>query len=53
MALIAVIPVLMQGSGGLGSMVIGGTSLLIVVAVAIDSMKQIEGQLTMRDYEGF
>ena len=31
----------------------GGTSLLIVVGVAIDTMKQLEAQLLMRNYEGF
>jgi len=32
---------------------IGGTSILIAVGVAIDTMKQIEAQLLMRQYEGF
>jgi len=32
---------------------LGGTSLLIAVGVAIDTMKQIEAQLLMRQYEGF
>lgn len=31
----------------------GGTSLLIVVGVALDSMKQLENQMLMRNYEGF
>ncbi len=31
----------------------GGTSLLIVVGVAMDTMNQIEAQLIMRHYEGF
>ena len=31
----------------------GGTSLLIVVGVALETMKQIEAQLMMRNYEGF
>ncbi len=31
----------------------GGTSLLIVVGVALDTMKQMESQLLMRHYEGF
>jgi preprotein translocase subunit SecY len=53
LAAIAVLPLVMQQAGGLSSMVVGGTSLLIVVSVAIDSMKQVESQLTMRDYEGF
>jgi preprotein translocase subunit SecY len=31
----------------------GGTSLLIVIGVALDTMKQLEAQLMMRNYEGF
>jgi len=31
----------------------GGTSILIVVGVALDTMKQMEAQLLMRHYEGF
>jgi preprotein translocase subunit SecY len=31
----------------------GGTSLLIVVGVAMDTVQQIEAQLVMRNYEGF
>jgi preprotein translocase subunit SecY len=34
------------------TMAIGGTSLLIVVSVVIETVKQIESQLTMREYEG-
>ncbi len=30
-----------------------GVSILIVVGVALETMKQIESQLTMRNYEGF
>jgi preprotein translocase subunit SecY len=32
---------------------IGGTSLLIIVGVAIETMQAIEAQLLMRNYEGF
>lgn len=53
LAAIAVLPLVLQQTTGLQSMVIGGTSLLIVVSVVIEMMKQIESQLTMRDYEGF
>ncbi|HMK91786.1 MAG TPA: preprotein translocase subunit SecY, partial [Thermoleophilia bacterium] len=31
----------------------GGTSILIVVGVALDTMRQMEAQLLMRHYEGF
>ncbi|NQU83879.1 MAG: preprotein translocase subunit SecY [Parcubacteria group bacterium] len=49
---IAVLPLLMQQLTGT-SLVIGGTSLLIVVSVVIEIVKQTESQLTMREYEGF
>jgi preprotein translocase subunit SecY len=32
---------------------LGGTSILIVVGVALDAMRQMESQLRMRHYEGF
>ena len=48
---IAVMPFLTQGATGIGA--IGGTSLLIVVSVVLETMKQIESQLVMREYEGF
>jgi preprotein translocase subunit SecY len=37
----------------LGSLSLGGTGLLIVVPVVVETMKQIEAQLLMRNYEGF
>ena len=37
----------------LGALGLGGTSLLIVVSVVVETMKQIEAQLMMRNYEGF
>ena len=50
---IAVLPLLMQTFfTSMPTLVIGGTSLLIVVSVVIETVKQIESQLTMRDYEG-
>jgi preprotein translocase subunit SecY len=39
---------------GLGiEFMFGGTSILIVVGVAMDTMQQIEAQLVMRHYDGF
>jgi preprotein translocase subunit SecY len=37
----------------LATLGLGGTSLLIVVSVVVETMKQIEAQLMMRNYEGF
>ncbi|HPN96726.1 MAG TPA: preprotein translocase subunit SecY [Candidatus Moranbacteria bacterium] len=53
LGLIAVLPFIVQGFTSIGSVSVGGTGLLIVVSVVIETMKQIEGQLIMRDYEGF
>jgi preprotein translocase subunit SecY len=44
----------LTGTGGAGGFtLVGGTSLLIVVGVALDTMQAIEAQLLMRNYEGF
>ncbi|MBU0646337.1 preprotein translocase subunit SecY [Patescibacteria group bacterium] len=51
LAIIAVLPLIVQQMTGNASLVIGGTSLLIVVSVAVETVKQIEAQLTMREYE--
>ena len=53
LALIAVLPIAMQQITGVRTLVIGGTSLLIVVSVVLEIMKQIQSQLTMRDYDEF
>ncbi len=37
---------------GVSALTIGGTALLIVVAVALETMKQIDSQLVTREYEG-
>lgn len=53
LGLIAILPNLTQLITGISALTIGGTALLIVVSVALDSMKQIESQVIMREYEGF
>lgn len=50
---IAVLPVVMQAYTGNSTFLIGGTSLLIVVSVVIESVKQIESQATMREYDAY
>ena len=50
---IAVLPLIVQAFSGLTTLTIGGTALLIVVSVVLETLKQIESQLTMREYEGF
>ncbi len=51
LGVIAVLPVAMAGLTGTQNLVVGGTGLLIVVSVVIETVKQIDAQLVMRDYE--
>jgi len=54
LGLIAVLPVFAFGLLGVsGQFIFGGTSLLIMVGVGLDTVKQIESQLQQRNYEGF
>jgi preprotein translocase subunit SecY len=56
LATIAVLPSLFIRYGGFSqatSRALGGTSVLIVVGVALDTMRQMESQMMMRSYEGF
>jgi len=52
LGVIAVLPLIMKYFTGMQSLAIGGTSLLIVVSVVIETVNQIEAQLSMREYEG-
>ena len=51
LGLIAILPLLLTSVSGSKVMAIGGTSLLIVVSVAIETAKQLEAQLTMHEYD--
>jgi len=53
LGLIAVMPFLFQAATKSANLTIGGTSLLIVVAVVLETVKQIDSQLVAHDYEGF
>jgi len=53
LGLIAILPALAQGVTGVSALTIGGTSILIVVSVVLETVKQLEAQLVMRSYEGF
>jgi len=50
LGLVAMLPILIQAWTGLSALAIGGTALLIVVSVALDTMKQIDSQLSLREY---
>ncbi len=53
LGLVAVLPTVTQALTGISTLTIGGTAILIVVSVALETMKQINSQLLMREYEGF
>ena len=48
---IAVLPLAMRAITGLVTLTIGGTALLIVVSVVLETIKQVEAQIVMRSYE--
>jgi len=53
LATIAIVPLLVFALWNINQFPFGGTSLLITVGVALETMKQIDSQLMMRNYEGF
>ncbi len=53
LALIAITPLLVFALWDISQFPFGGTALLITVGVALETMKQIDSQLMMRNYEGF
>jgi preprotein translocase subunit SecY len=53
LAVVAIMPFIAREATGVTTLVIQSTALLIAVGVALDTMKQLEAQLTMRRYEGF
>ena len=52
LGLIAVLPTITQYLTGVQTLAIGGTALLIVVSVVLETMKQIDAQLALREYDG-
>jgi len=53
LGLIAVLPYIVQGLTNTQALTLGGTSLLIVVSVVVEVIKQVQSQMVMRDYENF
>ena len=47
---IAILPNIVQGATGITTFTVGGTSILIVVSVALEIMKQVDAQLSMYEY---
>ncbi|HLT68536.1 MAG TPA: preprotein translocase subunit SecY, partial [Acidimicrobiales bacterium] len=52
-AVIALLPSLLLAFADVQAFAFGGVSILIAVGVALETMKQIDSQLMMRNYEGF
>lgn len=53
LGIVAILPFIATKITGVNALQLSATSLLIVVGVAIDTMRQLEAQLMMRNYEGF
>lgn len=49
---VAVLPTILQAITKIPVLTVSGTALLIVVAVALDTMRQVDAELTVREYEG-
>lgn len=50
LGVIAVLPIILQSATGFQTLAIGGTSLLIVVSVVLELLKQLDAQFSMREY---
>lgn len=53
LAAVAIIPIIYGNVTGMSRMSMGGTSIIIMVGVALETVKQIESQMMMRHYKGF
>ena len=53
LSVIAIAPIVTQNIIGVRDLAIGGTSIIIVVSVALETMKALEAQMLMRHYKGF
>ena len=53
LAVIAIVPIIYGNLTAMSAMSLGGTSIIIVVGVCLDTVKQMESQMMMRHYKGF
>jgi len=53
LALIALVPLIYTAATGMTGLSMGGTSVIIIVGVALETSKQLESQMMMRHYKGF
>jgi len=53
LGLVAVLPFIIQAITGIGTIVIGGTGILIVISVVLETKRQMEGMISMRSYDQY
>ena len=53
LGVVAILPIITSNISGYSSLAIGGTSVIIVVGVALETAKALEAQMMMRNYKGF
>jgi len=53
LAIIAMMPIVFANATGMHNLSMGGTSIIILVGVALETVKQLESQMMMRHYKGF
>jgi preprotein translocase subunit SecY len=53
LGLVAVLPFILQAVTGITTFVVGGTGLLIVISVVLDTKRQLDGMITMRSYDEY
>lgn len=53
LSVIAILPIIFCGASGMTGLSMGGTSVIILVGVALETVKQMESQMMMRHYKGF
>lgn len=53
LAVIAIVPIVFSGAANMQGLSMGGTSVIILVGVALETVKQMESQMMMRHYKGF
>ena len=53
LGVVAILPIIISNISGYSNLAIGGTSVIIVVGVALETAKALEAQMMMRNYKGF
>ena len=51
--IVCIIPIIASGLFSVGSLSFGGTSLIIIVGVVLETLKSIESMMLVRNYKGF